>query len=288
MSNRDMKWLRQRHQWRIRNGEIPLGTRTLITGILDLSRFLSDDGKPDRQAVLRAAERMERDGARLIDVTAQRDPIEGKILSPDEELPRLVPVLRRLRNNLGIPVCVTTCHADTAERVLELDAAVIHDFSGLSVDPRLPTVVNRGSAGLVIGHVRGTPGGREKLVPVANLVEMVARDLQSAIARSRAAGIDPRQVVVDPGLNMGKRGPENFLILRALPLFGELGQPVQVSPSQKPFLVESIKAPESERMFATAAMASLAAAQGVQILRVHEVAEIAQVLKAVDRVLEVD
>jgi dihydropteroate synthase len=229
---------------------------------------------------------MEMDGAAFVDVTAQADPLEGEVLTSDSELRRLVPVLRRLRHNLGVPVCVTTCHAATAERAIELGAAVIHDFSGLAFDPGLPSVISHTGAGLVIAHMRGTPETWSKSLPVSNLLEMVARDLDSAVARARAAGIDHRQIVIDPGFNVGKRGPENYYLLKGLERLSELGQPIQVSPSRKPFLLESVRASESERLFATAAAASLAAAQGVHLLRVHEVSEIEQVVKAVDRMLE--
>jgi len=278
--------MRQRYQWRIRDAEIPLGTRTLVSGIIDLNEFLGESGKPDRDAVLQAAQRMVQAGAGLVDVTAQHDPIEAAVLSSDGELRRLVPVLRKLRHNLGVPVCVTTCHAATAERALEIGAAVIHDFSGLAFDPLLAPAVNRAGAGLVIGHTRGMPETWNKLSTVSNLLEAVARDLDSSIARARAAGIDRRHIVIDPGLNMGKRGPENYQILCNLERLGELGEPLQVSPSRKQFLVESVRAPESERLFAVAAAAAVSALQGVHVLRVHEVSEIVQVVKAVDRMLE--
>jgi dihydropteroate synthase len=278
--------MRQRYQWRIRDAEIPLGPHTLVAGILDLNGFLGESGRPDREAVLRAAQQMELDGAALVDVTAQHDPIEAAVLSADIEMRRLVPVLRKLRHNLSVPVCVTTCHAATAERALELGVAVIHDFSGLAFDPDLAPVMNRSGAGLVIGHTRGMPETWSKLPPVSNLLEAVARDLAASIARAHAVGIDRRHIVIDPGLNMGKRGPENYQILRHLERLADLGQPLQVSPSRKAFLVESVRAPETERLFATAAAAAISVAQGAHLLRVHEVSEIVHVVKAVDRMLE--
>lgn len=283
-----MDWIRQRYQWRIREGEVTLGGRTLVAGILDLNSFLDANGKPRRDDVLRAAHKMEEQGAALVDVTAQRDPLEGRVLSADDEMRRLVPVLRRLRHNLGVPVCVSTCYAATAERSTELDAAIIHDFSGLAVDPELAPVVNRAGAGLILGHTRGMPETWNKLLPVSNLPEVVARGLDSSIARARAAGIDARQIVIDPGLNMGKRGPENHLLLKNLGQLVDLGHPVQVSPSRKPFLADSVRAPEGERFLATVAVAAIAAAQGVHLLRVHEVAEIVQAVKSIDRVLELE
>jgi dihydropteroate synthase len=278
--------MRQRYQWRILDAELPLGTRTLVAGIIDLHDFLGETGKPDRDALLGVAQRMVQDGAGLVDVTAQRDPIEGAVLSSDGELRWLVPVLRKLRHNLGVPVCVTTCHAATAERAIELGAAVIHDFSGLAFDPGLAPAVNRAGAGLVIGHTRGMPETWNKQPPLSNVLEIVARDLDSSIARARAAGIDRRHIVIDPGLSRGKRGPENFQILANLERLADLGQPLQVGPSRQPFLVESVRAPDSERLFATLAAAAVSAAEGAHMLRVHEVSEIAQVVKAVDRMLE--
>jgi dihydropteroate synthase len=121
---------------------------------------------------------------------------------------------------------------------------------------------------------------------VSNLLETVAQALASSIARARAAGIDSRQIVIDPGLGMGKRGPENYQLLRNLEQLAELGQPLQVSPSRKPFVVESVRAPESEWIFSTAAVAAISAAQGAHLLRVHEVSEVAEAVKVVDRMLE--
>ena len=281
-----MNWTRQRHQWRIREAEISLGGRTLVSGILDLNRFLGDAGKPERDDTLLAAQKMEEQGAALIDVTAQRDPLEGAVLSSDDELRKLVPVLRRLRHNLGTPVCVSTCHAATAERAIELGAAVIHDFTGLAFDRNLAAVINGAGAGLILGHIRGAPETWKKLLPVSNLLETVAEGLSSSIARARAAGIDSRQIVVDPGLGMGKRGPENYELLRNLEQLSNLGQPLQVGPSRKPFVVESVRAPESEWIFSTAAVAAVSAAQGAHLLRVHEVSETVLAVKVVDRMLE--
>jgi dihydropteroate synthase len=278
--------MRSRHQWRIKDGEISLGARTLLVGVLDLPSFVRETGKPDRDAILIAAQKMVQDGADLIEVTAQRDPLEREMIGSDGELRRLVPVLRRLRHNLGVPVCVTTCHAATAERAIELGAAVIHDLSGLAVDPHLAPIVNQVGAGLVLGHMRGMPERWSKLQAMSNPVEMVARDLESSIARARAAGIDRRQIVVDPGLGLGKRGPENYQILRELKRLLVLGQAVQISPSRQPFLVESVRSPESERLFATAALAAVAAWEGAHLLRVREVSEIAQVVKLVDRMID--
>jgi dihydropteroate synthase len=278
--------MRQRYQWRIRETEILLGTRTLVAGILDLNEFLGESGKPDRDGVLRAAQRLEQEGAGLLDVTVQPDPIEAPILSSDAELRRLVPVLRKLRHNLGVPVSVTTCHAATAERALELGAAVIHDFTGLAFDPHLAPLINRAGAGLVIGHTRGMPETWNKLSPLSNVLENIARDLAASIARAHAAGVDRRHIVIDPGLNMGKRGPENYQILRNLERLAELGQPLQISPSRKPFLVESVRTPETERLFATVAAAAVSALQGAHLLRVREVSEVAQAVKAIDRMLE--
>ena len=279
--------LRPRHQWRIKDGEVTLGGRTLLVGVLDLSPLPRDTGKVDRDAIMRAAEKLEQDGAGLVDVTVQREPFEGELIDSDSELKKLVPVLRRLRHNMGIPVCVTTCHAATAERVLELDVAVIHDFSGLALDPHLAPAVNQAGAGLILGHMRGKPDTWNKQSAMSSPTETVARELESSIARARAAGIDRRQIVIDPGLGLGKRGPENYLIVRQLERLFELGQPIQVTPSRQPFLVESVRSPESERLYSTLVLAAIVAWEGAHLLRVHEVAEAAQAMKLVDRMMDV-
>ena len=162
----------------------------------------------------------------------------------------------------------------------------INDWSGLSFDPRMAEVINQHNAGLVIGHARGTPESWRRQPPLPDVMRIIKRDLDSALGRARGAGIDRRRIVIDPGLEMGKRGQENDQILADLYRLGPLDRPILVSPSGKRFLTDSVRSPARVRLFATSAAVAVAVAGGAHVVRVYEVEEIALVVKAADRILE--
>ncbi len=274
---------RRRYNWLIRDQHITLGARTLIMGVLDLD----GEPRPDPAAVLEHALKMQQEGADLVEVNA--DPIRtgDRRISEDEELRALVPVLRKLRHNLDIPLSINTYNAATAERAVELGAQIINDVSGLSFDPRVAGVVNQTDAGLIVTHTRGTPDTWKKLPPLHDLVGTIGRELESSVARARRAGVDRRRIVVDPGLELGKRGLENYQILTQIDRLAALQQPILVSPSRKFFLTGTVRAKESDRLYGAAAASTLAILGGAHILRVHEVAAIAQVARTTDHVYEI-
>lgn len=280
-----MMWERSRYQWSIREGEIPLGPRTLIMGVLHVPP--KDEAAPvARDAAFERVLEIQDQGADVVDITAHPSSPSRERLTADAELSRLVPLLRKLRHNVDIPISVSTENSETAARVLDLGAAIIRDPGGLAFDPDMPRVVNGYDAGLIVTHSRGTPDTWDRLASISNLEESIARDLDSALARARSAGIDRRRIVIDPGLGLGKRGLENYRILGQLSRLALLQQPVLVSLCRQPFLTDSIRAPESEWLFATAAAVTMAIGEGAHIVRVDEVSHMAQVAKAADRVFE--
>ena len=264
---------------------MPLGAKTLLAGVVDLSARAWRD-RPEPEACLRRALELQDLGADLIDLSVI--PLSGPLgrLDPDDEMRRLVPTLRKVRARVDVPVGVTTFHSQTAERALGLEAAVILDPSGLAVDPRLGAVVNQTDAGLVLGHL---PGGLEswnKPRPAVRLVETVAADLDSALARARRAGIDRRRVVVDPGLGVGKRGQQDFELLERLSELEQLGQPMLVTPSRKLFLTETVRAPEGDWNVGAAVVTALAVRGGAHIIRAVELAPVRAAARLADRLLE--
>ena len=276
--------VRRRYDWLVQDQHITLGMRTLIMGVLDLH---SGEERADPDAVLDRALKMQQEGADLVEVNADPIRVGEQRVSDDEELRALVPVLRKLRHNLDVPLSINTYNATTAERAVDLGVQIINDVSGLSFDPRVARVVNESDTGLIVTHMRGRPDTWNKLPPLHDLMGTVGRELESSVARARGAGIDRRRIVVDPGLELGKRGLENFKILAQLDRLAALQQPILVSPSRKVFLTGSVRATESDRLYGAAAASTLAILGGAHILRVHEVAAIAQVARTTDQVYEI-
>lgn len=278
---------RQRYDWRIRDRSFTLGARTLIMGVVSLENE-GEGRRIDPGLVLDKARELERQGADLIELHAGPIYIGSRPLSADEELRKLVPVLRKLRHNVDTPVSINTYNAATAERAVELGVQIINDVSGLAFDAKLAGVINQSNVGLILTHLRGTPDTWKRLPALPDLVAAIGRDLQSSLARARRAGIDRRRIVIDPGLELGKRGLENFRVLTQLDRLGQLQQPILVSPSRKRFMTESVRASDAEWTLAAVALSTIAIYGGAHIVRVHEVEAVAQAAKAADRVFELE
>lgn len=270
--------------WKLKNREIKLGERTILMGVLNVTPdSFSDGGRyqdPDR-AFAHALE-LEEQGADILDIGAESTRPESKRIPLAEELRRLIPVLKRLKDRLTIPISVDTYKAEVAERAIELGAEIINDPSGLTFEPHLARVVSNHDAGLVVNHMRGRPETWAKLGPMTDPIGTIARDLEAAISRVRGAGIVRARLVVDPGLGFGKRKEQNSVIISRLGQLAGLDLPVMVGPSRKSFL--SRPDPESTK-FATAAAVTASILGGAHIVRVHDVRDMRAVADTADEIL---
>jgi dihydropteroate synthase len=274
---------RKRFEWKLRDRTINLGERTLLVGVLNVTPdSFSDGGKyqdPDR-AFARAVE-LEEEGADIIDIGAESTHPGSSRISEGEELRRLVPVLKRLRNKLTVPLSVDTYKANVAEKALELGADIINDPSGLTFDADLARKVGQASAGLIVNHMRGTPESWLKLPPLKDVMRTISAELDASVHRAVQAGLDRRQLVIDPGMGFGKRKEQNAEILAHLQQLARLELPVLIGPSRKHFLT---KESPLETEFATAAAVTVAILHGAHLVRVHDVKSMKAVVEVADEI----
>jgi dihydropteroate synthase len=277
--------MEKRFQWKLKQRELVLGERTLVMGILNITPDSFSDGgvfnDPDK-AVARALE-MQEQGADIVDVGAESTKPGSARISEAEELRRLVPVLKRLKDQLSIPISVDTYKSQVAEKALEHGAEIINDPTGLLLDLQLTKVVNKYGAGLIINHMRGMPDTWARLGPLKNLMRSIAIDLEAAYNRARQAGIDKQQIVLDPGLGFGKRREQNSEIIARLRDLRTIGLPLMIGPSRKSFLRKEDKA---ETEFATAAAVTASILNGAHIVRVHDVKAMRSVADVADQILQ--
>lgn len=275
---------RKPYEWKLRTRSLQLGDRTLIMGVLNVSPdSFSDGGKysdPDR-AFARAVE-LEEQGADLIDVGAESTRPGSERISEAEELRRLIPVLKRLQGRLNVPVSVDTYKSGVAEKALELGVEIINDPSGLTFDLQLGRVVSNADAGLVLNHMRGTPENWAKLPPMKNVAGTVAAELDAAIHRTRRFNVEPKKIVVDPGIGFGKRREQNSELIARLKELTILDRPILVGPSRKQFLMQT---EESGREFATAAAVAACILNGAHIVRVHDVKAMLAAVQVADAIV---
>jgi dihydropteroate synthase len=269
--------------WKLKQRELRLGERTVLMGVLNVTPdSFSDGGRysdPDR-AFARAIE-LEEQGADIIDVGAESTRPGSARVSEAEEVRRLIPVLKRLKGQLSVPVSVDTYKASVAERALDLGAEIINDPSGLTIEPEIARAVSKFDAGLILNHMRGRPETWAKLGPMAEPMATIARNLEATVSRARRAGIDKSRIVIDPGLGFGKRKEQNSLILARLGQLAALDVPVMVGPSRKSFLAHPD--PE-ETKFAGAAAVTAAVLAGAHVVRVHDVKEMRAVTDVADEI----
>src|SRR5579872_6138545 len=275
---------RRHFVWKHAAGELLLGERTLLMGVLNVTPdSFSDGGKymdPDR-AFARAVE-LEEQGADIIDVGAESTKPGSTRISAAEENRRLIPVLKRLRGKLTVPLSVDTYKAEVATLAIEHGAEIINDPSGLTFDPQLAKTVVEHDAGLVLNHMRGSPETWAKLPPLRDMMATIVRELEATASRARHAGVDRARIVIDPGIGFGKRKEQNSEILAKLGELARLELPVLVGPSRKSFLAQQT---EEQTRFATAAAVTASILAGAHIVRVHDVAEMRAVAEVADEVL---
>jgi dihydropteroate synthase len=276
--------LRRLHTWKIRGRDLALGDRTLIMGVLNVTPDSFSDGgdflDPDR--AFAHAMQMEEQGADIVDIGAESTRPGAHPITAAEELRRLVPVLKRLRGQLGVPISVDTYKAEVAERALELGADIINDPSGFTIDPLLAKPIVQYDAGVIFNHMRGRPETWASLGPLPDVMGSIVKDLDASVSRARRAGVDRLRIVVDPGIGFGKRREQNSEILARLEEMARLELPIMVGPSRKSFLAQS---GERETQFATAAAVAVSILNGAHIVRVHDVAEVKAAAGVVDEVL---
>jgi dihydropteroate synthase len=276
--------VRKRYYWKLKARELQLGERTLLLGVLNVTPdSFSDGGKysdPDR-AFARALE-LEEQGADVIDVGAESTRPGSTPISAAEELRRLVPVLKRLKGRLSVPVSVDTYKSEVAEKALEHGAEIINDPTGLTFEAQLARVIANHDAGIILNHMRGRPETWAKLGPMPDPLAVIGRELEATISRARHSGIDKSRIVIDPGIGFGKRKEQNSEILGKLGKLKALELPIMVGPSRKSFLAH---ADAEETKFATAAAVTAAVLNGAHIVRVHDVKEMRAVTDMADEIL---
>jgi dihydropteroate synthase len=279
--------MQKRFQWKLKQRELMMGERTLLMGVLNVTPdSFSDGGKysdPDR-AFARAVE-IEEEGADIIDIGAESTRPGSQRISEAEELRRLIPVLKRLRGKLSIPISVDTYKSVVAEKALEHGAEIVNDPSGILLDPQLPRVVTKYDAGLIVNHMRGTPATWATLPPLKDLMRSIAIDLEAALHRARQAGVQKHQLVIDPGLGFGKRREQNSEIIAHLGALRSFDLPILIGPSRKSFLR---KAQDDLTEFATAAAVAASILKGAQIVRVHDIKAMKSVVEVADAIRQAE
>jgi dihydropteroate synthase len=264
-----------------------LGTRTFIVGVLNVTPDSFSDGGRNFEpgaAIDRALE-MESEGADIIEVGGESTRPGAARLSGDEELSRVLPVLRRLAGRLRIPIAIDTYKSEVASAAVALGASVINDVSALRFDPAIADVAARERAALVLMHMRGEPATMQRTGPSPDIFSEIESDLGTAIQLAESRGIERNQIIIDPGIGFGKTFEQNLAIINHLDRFESFRLPLMIGTSRKNFIGRLTGRLEGERLLGTAASVAAAILRGAHFVRVHDVRQMVEVARVTDAIL---
>ncbi|WP_445402099.1 dihydropteroate synthase [Streptomyces sp. LE64] len=279
-------------QGRGRVAGLPDWDRCAVMGVVNVTPDSFSDGGRwfDTTAAVKHGLDLVARGADLIDVGGESTRPGALRVDEDEELRRVVPVVRGLVSE-GVVVSVDTMRAPVAERALAAGATLVNDVSGGLADPAMVPVVAAAGAPFVVMHWRGFLTGPAVRGVYSDVVAEVVDELRARVDAVLAGGVAPDRIVVDPGLGFSKDADHDLTLLARLDRLRSLGHPLLVAASRKRFLGRVLAGPEGappparERDAATAAVSALAAHHGAWAVRVHEVhatADAVRVARAVE------
>ncbi|MBK5273782.1 MAG: dihydropteroate synthase [Desulfuromonadales bacterium] len=258
--------------WRIRQQQLSL-ERPLIMGILNVTPDSFSDGNQffDPQRAIERAREMIAEGADIIDIGGESTRPGAAPVSTDDELKRVLPVIRGLACVSSCPISIDTWKSPVARAAIDAGAAIINDISGFNLDPRMASVAAESGAGVVLMHTRGTPQTMQSDTAYDDLISEVILSLRGSVEQACQAGIDLNRIAVDPGIGFAKDTGQNLEILRRLSEFTCLGLPILVGTSRKAFIGRILNRDSGDRIQGTAATVTHAICNGADILRVHDV-----------------
>ncbi|MFD2369680.1 dihydropteroate synthase [Brevibacillus sp. GCM10020057] len=272
--------LRAQRELVCRSHVLPLGERTLVMGILNVTPdSFSDGGRfVDLDQALAQARAMVEAGADIIDIGGESTRPGATPVDETEELDRVLPVIRRLSKELSVPLSIDTYKPGVADRAIAAGAHIINDVWGARRDPQMAKVAARHRVPIILMHNRPDTDYRDFFADYV-------RDLRESVAIARAAGVAQDQIVLDPGIGFAKSLEQNLEAMRRLDDLVALGYPVLLAASRKRMIGYVLDLPVDERVEGTAATVALGAAKGCHIVRVHDVKEMKRVARMMDAML---
>jgi len=263
-----------------------IGKRTLIMGILNVTPDSFSDGGLHyglEDAVTHALEMAEA-GADIIDVGGESTRPGSEPVPLKEELRRVIPVIKAIREESDIPISIDTYKAEVAEEALLAGADMINDISALRFDEEMKDLLAKFQVPVVLMHMQGTPKTMQENPTYTDVVAEISAFFKERIATAVEAGISEDNIIIDPGIGFGKRLEHNLEIIRRLAELKSLGRPILLGTSRKSFIGQITKAPVAERLEGTIASTIIGIMNGADLVRVHDVRQVKRAVEIADAV----
>lgn len=257
-----------------------------IMGILNCTPDSFYDGGRHRgtEGAVERAMRMVKEGADIIDVGGESTRPGAEPIGVEEEMDRTVPVIKILRRETTLRISIDTTKAEVAAVALDAGANLINDVSGLRLDGGLSAMAVRYRVPIILMHSRGHSNTMQSLTDYADVVSDVRSELGQSVKKALHAGIDHRDIWIDPGFGFAKDMDQNIALLKDLDQFKGMGHPLVVGLSRKSFIGKILDQPDpQDRLIGSLAALAYAVLKGADVLRVHDVKETAELVKILFR-----
>ena len=267
--------------------KLDLCSRTHLMGVLNITPDSFSDGGRflDPRDAVEQALMMAEQGADIIDVGGESTRPGADSITVDEELRRVIPVIKRIVKKTDIPISIDTYKSEVAAKALDAGAGMINDISALRFDPEMKKIASRYGVPVVLMHIQGTPRNMQDNPHYDNVIQEISDYLRESIQMAENSGIDEDKIIIDPGIGFGKRLEHNLEILKKLNKLESLGKPILVGLSRKSFIGKVLDLPLGERLEGSLAALAVAIQNGAKIIRVHDVKESKRAARMVDAIL---
>ena len=266
--------------------QLELGSKVLVMGILNVTPDSFSDGGQffSSKTIAAQIDAMVEAGADIIDVGGESTRPFAEPVSIEDELARVLPAIRQIRQHYSISISIDTTKAEVARQALEEGADVINDISALRFDKNMIALAEESGVPVIIMHMQGTPADMQIEPHYDDVVAEIKDFFRERLAWAAENGVGGKQFIIDPGIGFGKTVAHNLTILRRVEEFSELGCPVLIGHSRKSFIGKLLGTDVDQRDVATAAVSAVCAMKGVSILRVHDVAKTVEAVRLAEAI----
>ena len=268
-------------------GKLQIGGNAIIMGIVNITpdSFSNDGFNNDIDGVLRHAVELVNDGANIIDIGGESTRPNATQITEEEEIKRVIPVIKELSQIINIPISIDTYKAKVAAKALDAGAQIINDVSALSADKEMVNVAAANDVPIVLMHMKGNPQTMQKSPDYNDVITEIITFFQETIRNAVRCGIDKNNIIIDPGIGFGKKVHHNLEILNRLRDFKTIGSPILVGSSRKSFIGKITNKPADQRLLGSLATVAIAITHGANIVRVHDVKETSETVKICNAIL---
>jgi|SRR5699024_7130633 len=261
---------------------IPLKDKTYVMGILNVTPDSFSDGGQYNEidTAVKQAQQMVAEGAHIIDVGGESTRPDHKPVSEQEEIERVVPVIKALVEKIDVPISIDTYKAKTAEAAVKAGASIINDIWGAKKEPQIASIAAQYNVPIILMHNRENK-------EYNHLINDMIVDLEESIHIAQEHGVKEDMIWIDPGIGFAKTLEDNYLVMQQLDtIIEKLPYPLLLGTSRKSFITKVLQLEASERDNATGATTVFGLMKGARIVRVHDVKRTVELVKMTEAMMK--